>query len=277
MADIETVRSMMRAIGYEKPLVVGEYNAPWPNLYPEATAAMEQAIAAVAQGSDDTSQTPERAGLADLYERMASLPLQLQMFMRGCPPVLEAKRARINCREIVMRNVLALSAGVRRTVCWNLAPEIPGYENALSIMDLLFGKFALLDYERTELRRRHPSAEAFALMTEQLAGVEAVTSVEVPEQPDLYLFDVRRGGRGPLLVVWQQRDSFSGEGEPPVPFEWPWPGTHATAVDALGQRQPVELCEGRVRLHVSPTPVFVQRTKWQADGHGKRVARRGST
>jgi hypothetical protein len=77
---------------------------------------------------------------------MASLPPQLQMFMRGCPPVLEAKRARINRREIVMRNVLALSAGVRRTVCWNLAPEIPGYENALSIMDLLFGKFALLDY-----------------------------------------------------------------------------------------------------------------------------------
>jgi hypothetical protein len=94
-------------------------------------------------------------------------------------------------------------------------------------------------------------------MTEQLAGVDAVSRIGVPEQPDLYLFDVRRGGRGPPLVVWQQRDSFSGEGEPPVPFERPWPGTHATAVDALGQRQPVELCEGRVRLYVSPTPVFV--------------------
>jgi hypothetical protein len=70
----------------------------------------------------------------------------------------------------------------------------------------------LLGYEGTELRRRHPSAEAFALMTEQLAGVEAVTCVEVPEQPDLYSFDVRRGGRGPLLVVWQQRDSFSRRG-----------------------------------------------------------------
>jgi hypothetical protein len=29
-------------------------------------------------------------------------------------------------------------------VRWNLAPEIPGDEKALSIMDLLFGKFALL-------------------------------------------------------------------------------------------------------------------------------------
>jgi hypothetical protein len=47
LADIETTRGMMRAFGYEKPLVVGEYNAPWPNLYPEATAAMEKAMAAV--------------------------------------------------------------------------------------------------------------------------------------------------------------------------------------------------------------------------------------
>ena len=51
-ADIEAARGMMRAFGYEKPLVVGEYNAPWPNLYPEAVAAMEQAA---------------DAGLAGLY------------------------------------------------------------------------------------------------------------------------------------------------------------------------------------------------------------------
>ena len=62
------------------------------NLYPEATNSMEQAIAAVAQGVDDTGQAPEQAALAILYERMASLPPQLQMFMRGCPSALEAKR-----------------------------------------------------------------------------------------------------------------------------------------------------------------------------------------
>jgi hypothetical protein len=31
--------------------------------------------------------------------------------MHGCPPELDAKRDRINCRELVMRNLLALSAG----------------------------------------------------------------------------------------------------------------------------------------------------------------------
>jgi hypothetical protein len=256
LSDIEAARSMMRAFGYEKPLLIGEYNAPWPNLYPEATAAMEQAIAAVAQGADDAGRTPEQAALATLYGRMASLPPQLQMFMRGCPPELDAKRDRINCREIVLRNLLALSAGVRRTVCWNLAPEIPGYENPLSIMDLLFGKFALLGYEASELGLRHPSGETFALLAEQLAGVEDVTRLDGPN-PGIFLFDVHRRGREPLLVVWQERHSFYGEDEPAVPFDWPWSAAHATAVDDLGRTQPVELENSRLRLQVSLTPVFV--------------------
>jgi hypothetical protein len=110
LTDIEGARSMMLAFGYQKPLLVGEYNAPWPNLYPEALAAMEETMAAV-EGGGDPRRTPEEAAIANLYERMVNLPLELQMFMRGCPPELDAKRDRINCREIVMRNLLALSAG----------------------------------------------------------------------------------------------------------------------------------------------------------------------
>jgi hypothetical protein len=250
--DIDTARGMMRAFGYEKPLVVGEYNAPWPNLYPEAVAAMQQAMAA-AGGQPD----PQRAAIAGLDERMATLPPMLQMFLRGCPRELEDKRDRINRRELVMRNLLALSAGVRRTLCWNLAPDVPDYQDPLSVMDLLFGKFALLDYEGGELARRHPPAETFALLADRLAGVEEVTRVEVPGRPGLSLFQVRRRGRGPLLVVWEWRDSFDGEDEPPVAFDWPWPAAQATAVDALGQAQPAEVRDGRVALRVSLTPLFV--------------------
>jgi hypothetical protein len=195
--------------------------------------------------------------MQSLYEQMASLPPQLQMFMRGCPPELEEKRHRINCRELVMRNLLALSAGVRRTVCWNLAPEIPGYQNPLSIMDLLFGKLALLDFEGTELRRRYLSAETFALLAGQPADMESVGRVKVPAQPELFLFEVRRAGREPLLVVWAQRDSFTGEDEPPVTFDWIWPAAQASAVDALGEVQSVELHEGRLTAQVSLTPLFI--------------------
>jgi hypothetical protein len=130
-------------------------------------------------------------------------------------------------------------------------------------MDLLFGKLALLDYEGTELRHRHPSADAFALLAVQLAGVDSVARIEVPAQPSLFLFEVRRHGRGPLLVVWVQRDPFSGEDEPPIPFDWPWSPPAALVVDALGQAQPARLGDGRVHLQVSLTPLFVA-----ADGGG---------
>jgi hypothetical protein len=113
---------------------------------------------------------------------------------------------------------------VRRTACWNLAPEIPGYQNHLSVMDLLFGKLALLGYEGTELSRRHPAADTFALVAGQLAGVERVVRVELPGRPERYLFEVGRRGRDPLLVVWDLRDPFTGEDDPPEPFDWPWPG-----------------------------------------------------
>ena len=95
---------------------------------------------------------------------MEDLPPQLQMFMRGCSPELDAKRDRINAREVVMRNLLALSAGVRRTVCWNLAPDVPNYEDPLSVMDLLFGKLPLMAYDGTELRRRRRSRRGVRLV-----------------------------------------------------------------------------------------------------------------
>src|SRR5215472_14750691 len=105
--DSETPPEIMRAFGDEKPVVVGEYNGPWLNLYPEATSAMNgtlaQAFAAAESAAngggsrDETApgRTPEQAAMAELYERMADLPPQLQMFMAGCPRELEDLRNRI--------------------------------------------------------------------------------------------------------------------------------------------------------------------------------------
>jgi len=253
--DVEAVREMMRAFGYEKPVVAGEYNGPSVDQFPQAVAALAAAMGAGAAPAE--GQTPEQAAMAALYERMASLPTRLQMFMAGCPRELEERRHRINCREIAMRNVLALSAGVRRIACWNLAPEIPGYEDHLSMMDLFYGKFALMGYEGADLARRHPAADAFALLAGQLAGAERVDRLPAPDRESLFVFEVRRAGRGPMLVVWDRRDAFAGEDEPPVPFEWPWPSGRASAVDALGHAPPVAVRDGRIRLEVSLTPVFV--------------------
>ena len=140
-------------------------------------------------------------------------------------------------------------------VSGRLGPLLRGPDPASpeAVVALLFGKLPLLGYEGAELTVRHPSAETFTLLADQLAGVERVTRAEAPGRPSLRLFEVDRRHRGHLLVVWDQRDSFTGEDQPPMPLDWPRPPPAASAVDAFGHAQPAELGDGRLRLQVSAT------------------------
>ncbi|MBO3749403.1 hypothetical protein J5X84_25270 [Streptosporangiaceae bacterium NEAU-GS5] len=245
---IAQARQIMEAHGYLKPIVVGEYGAPIPFEFPEVEAAMYAALAeafAAAPATQSTAElrereaqeTPERRAMTALYDRMAELPPKLQMFLVGCPPELEAKRHRINCRQLVMANVLAMAEGVRLTAYWNLGPEVPEPVDPRQMMHLMFGKLALLDYERRTLGVRHPAADTFTLMTAELEGLQSVVPLDV-ERESVRAFRIERAGRPPSAVLWDERDMFDGEDEPAVEV-------------AL----PVE--DGVVRVAVGITPVFV--------------------
>lgn len=67
-----------------------------------------------------------------------------------------------------------------------------------------------------------------------------------------------RDGRGPLLVAWNGRDQYEGEGAAPVPAGWDWPSGAASAVDAFGAAHPVAVRDGRLTLSLTDTPVFVE-------------------
>ncbi|MFI5606984.1 hypothetical protein [Amycolatopsis sp. NPDC051903] len=259
---VDQATAMMARHGEPKPIVAGEHGGPVPFEFPELEPAMQQAFAtafAEAPATQSTGElqerlareTPERAAMRALYARMPELSPRLQMFLDGCPPELDALRDRIACRQLVMRTVLALAAGIRRTAYWNLAPEVPGPVDPLQVMHLLFGKLPLLGYRERSLEVRHPAAEAFARTAEHLAGVERVSQV------DTSVFRVERTSRAPLFVLWDDRDPVDGEQDPPVPVTLPWPAPAATAVDALGEPVATRVDAGRVRLEVSLTPVFL--------------------
>ncbi|HSS89209.1 MAG TPA: hypothetical protein VLL69_07820 [Streptosporangiaceae bacterium] len=265
---LDTARQFMRAHGYLKPVIAGEHGGPEPFEFPDATAVMQQVFTAAFTGAlppQSTGElaaqagqdTPERRAMSALYAQMHDLPPTLQMFLAGCPAELEAKRDRISCRQLVMRTLLALADGVHRTAYWNLAPEYPGPVDDRQMMYLLIGKLPLLGYEGDGLDRRHPAAGTFALLAGQLAGARTVTRARSSDRPTLHVFEVDRAGRGPLLVLWDHRDTFGGEDESPVTITWPWPAATATVTDVFGQAQTVQGGDGQIRLPVSVTPVFV--------------------
>ncbi len=263
-ARVGYIRQKMVDLGYEKPIICTEYNGPGFLGFRENFAHLGmlfQWMGAIAQEneakrSEQGKQT--RAAIAALYAKMEQLPPQTQMFMAGCSKELEEKRHRINCRDLVMRNVLALSAGVQKTMYWDLWHDTSQRDD---LMHLMYAKHKLLDYENGVLQKKYPAADAYRRMTEALGGVERVTRIEVTGRPSINLFEVLRRQRGPIYVVWETRDAFTGEDKPPASFEWKWDAAGAKAVDALGQIVPAKLREGRLNMDVSFTPIFIEPTR----------------
>ena len=284
---VDTVREMMQVHGYERPVMVGEYNGPTLFQLPEVEPVLQETMAsafaggdAVAEGEFSTegltaradAESPERRAMKALYARMPELPPQLQMLMAGCPPELEDRRHRINCREIVSRNLFALSAGVRRTVCWHLAPEVPGYEDPFTMMELLQGKLLLVGYdEHGGLTRYQPAAETFRLLAHHLDGAQSVTRVELARHPEVIAFTVDRSEGPASVVLWTHGDLFSGEDADAVSVRWPWPWPHddAVALDALGGEHACELQDGRLTVPVSVTPVFAAPSRTAVATHSR--------
>src|SRR5205814_3510328 len=164
----------------------------------------------------------------------------------------------------------ALAEGVRRTAYWNLAPEYPGPVDHLQMMHLLIGKLPLLGYRDGELSVRHPAADTFALLARALAGARTVSRVTPQgQQETLRAFEADRTGRGPLLVLWDQRDPFDGEDQPPVTVTWPWPAAAATVTDAFGQSWTAPAQDGKLRLPVTGTPLLVEVSLEAPEGAGQ--------
>ncbi|MGW5057658.1 hypothetical protein ACWEQ2_10225 [Streptomyces sp. NPDC004096] len=275
--QVATVRRMMRRHGYERPVVAGEYNGPTLFELPEAQGVFEQTMTAAFTGvgsgaavgadtgdlADDgaekgAAETPDRRTMRALYARMPDLPPQLQMFLEGCSPQLAAKRDRINQRQIVTRNVLALASGITRTACWNLAPEIPDYSDRFNLMGFLFGKLALMDYEDRRMTGRRPAADTFALLSAHLRGTTAVRRLDGGHDGrPVFAFEVIRDGRGPLHILWADGDVFTGEDQPPVPVARSWPHPTVRAVDAFGEQRSVRHQAGTVHVDLTVTPVFL--------------------
>jgi hypothetical protein len=59
-------------------------------------------------------------------------------------------------------------------------------------------------------------------------------------------------------VLWDQRDPFDGEDQPPLTVTWPWPATAAAVTDAFGHSRTVPAPDGALRLAVTDTPLLIE-------------------
>jgi len=259
-ARVEYLRQKMSERGCPKPIVCTEYHGPgffefYVNFqYVEAIMAWSSSITAEEHSDGVAKQAAMRDAMQALYAKRDTLAPQTQMFLEDSSPELQAKLARLQCRDLVMRNVLALSAGIKKTLYWDLCHE---NNDPYDVMTLMFGKHKLMEMENGAPTHRFPVADAFQRMTEHLAGVERVERISLPATPSIYLFEAQRRNRGSVFILWERRDIFSGEDLPPVPVTLPAGLSGSQAVDVFGQAVPVRSDQGGLTLAITDTPVFV--------------------
>jgi hypothetical protein len=256
-ARVDFVRSKMHALGLTQPIIATEYDGPGFFEFPAnrryfgLLQSWGQSVAA--GGAEQPGGAP--TGVASLYQDVAALAPETQMFLMGCSDSLEKKLRRIQARDLVMRNVFALAAGVQKTAFWDLWHDTSQRDD---VVTLLYGKLKLMESNAGMLDQRYPIADAFARMAEALAGVESIQRLALPGHDSIQLFEATRRGRGRLYIAWERRDVFSGEDAAAVPCAWATDGGSASAHDVLGNEIPVALRRGVLSLPLSVTPVFIE-------------------
>lgn len=259
-ARVEAIRRKMDDLGSRKPILCTEYHGPGLFEFPAnfqyggLAGSWSSAITDDREGQRSARRAQTAQGVGKLYAHMETLAPQTQMFMQGCPPEMEQKLEQLQCHDLVMRNVLALAAGVQKTMYWDLWHDTSKRDDLAMLM---FGKHRLTDYADGGFTPRQPLAQAFRQMTAMLAGVTLVRRVPVSAHPTLFVYEALRQDRDLLVIVWDRRDPFAAD-SPPVKFACPWTALTARARDALGQAVPVHLAGAQAHLDVTDCPIFLE-------------------
>jgi hypothetical protein len=252
---VEVLRGKMKALGYAKPIFSTEYGGPG-FLEFAANRKYIPYLAAWSQGaSAPSAAAAPGASIGDLYADVDRLAPETQMFLMGCSPQLDEKYRRLEAREIAIRNILALSAGVERTSYWQLV-ELTLPRDTL--MQLMYGKIGLYGIENGAPKKLAPIADAFHRTAQALFDVDEVRRIEIADLPDVYFFELQRRTRPPAHAIWQRRDTFAGEDQPPIDVTLPWKSGLVTAVDVLGHQINATVADGKLRLPVSVTPIVLE-------------------
>ncbi|MCL2615045.1 MAG: hypothetical protein FWD95_17660 [Nocardioidaceae bacterium] len=254
---IETAREFMRRHGYEKPVVVGEYNGPSIFDFPEVTAALGHAMGA-AYAEPRSDETPDRTAMRLLYDRLEDQPDAVRMFLEHPPPRLVSARERMACRQQIVRNVLCLAHGVKLTLCWNLAPEISGYHDRLNMLGFLSGTYPLMEYdEHGRIAHEHAPARTLRRVAALLTGARGARRL-VCDDDGLDAYEIDTVAEGPLHVLWRHADPLAKGTELAVLTDHPW--SHGTAVveDPFGARHLVEPRQGTLQLPTSSVPLLIR-------------------
>ena len=249
-------KKILKEEGKDQPVICTEYNGPGffefqqNFIYAGIINKWQQTISS----GDMASLAQLKNPIAGIYKKRGTLSPQTEMFMMGCDSALNEKYYRMQSREIIMRNILALSSGVKSTMYWDLWHNT---SDTFDIMTLMYGKNKLMEMDNQKLISFYPQAKTFAILNQYLDGFTEIERTEPENTPRLFLFKVSFKNSKNIFIAWERRDSFTGEDDPPTFYSIPWISEKASATDLFGKAVSAEVKGGKLTVEISQNPVFI--------------------
>ena len=257
-ARVSYFQERLENMGKKQPIICTEYNGPGFYAFPENRKYIDLAMQwqrSIAN-LDTTAYEEITNPIKSLYDSIATLAPATQMFLMGCDSSLENKYYRIQCRDIVQRNLLAFSAGVGQTHYWDLWHNT---DDTLNLMTLMYGKNKLMDYHYRDgqFRRINPMPAVIARLAEHLGPFTGVQQIDL-EDPTIFFFLIEYEAARPRYVIWERRDAFSGEDHPKRSVTIPWAHVTSQAMDVFGKILETKRSAAGLTLTLAADPVFIR-------------------
>jgi hypothetical protein len=250
---IRQVTDLMRNYGYEKPLIVKECGGPilseYRDAYEEAIQQLEDA------GFQDFS--PAVFKWLNNYDNFNTLNPKVQIFLKLASDEQNAKRDRIECRDMIQRYLIILNEGAQKIFWWNLMEtHNPDYGP-----QPIFGKLKLLNENYEKL----PSYFCYQRMSDKLEAISSVERIALLDTT-LYLYRITESDSDkPIYVLWHHDkgvDSYDDDTTPSVSATIPVELSGAvTITDVFGSSHAKSVKGGYLILDVDNTPLFIEETK----------------
>ncbi len=234
------------------PIIVTEYGGPSPKefeyvdkaAYADLINELRNDRCLIAGDLTSTPLHPE------------GYPDQLRMFAYGIEPGLEAKRDRIQGRQMVQRTILALSAGVDTLYWWNIK-ENSANTARCHFRHPVFGKMPLMEEQQDGTLIPGPTFYFFQIMADYLNYVEAVDKIDTTD-PNIFLFEVTQDDGSKIFTIWEKRDQFDGENMPPTEFKFEIPWQNALVQELFSDLVILSSIDREVTLYLTDTPLFIE-------------------
>lgn len=242
-ARVALVREKMRANGGEKPVIASETSGPGFFEF-KGNRRYAGAFFGPAAG-------PE--AVPKLRQSLDTLPPEGRMFLDTPDSPAGRQLLRVQTEDLVIRNVLALSAGVERVAWFDVWHDTRDPDASHDIINSPTGLF---ERDAGGLGKATPLGEAFGRVAHALGQARSVTRIDVAGEDDVQAYRVDRRGAAPLLIAWL-RPPHRGEQLAARPVRIRWPAKACKGVAATGA--PVEtICRsGMLALALTDMPVII--------------------